>query len=235
MLKEDGISDKMADFMNNQFNILNNFKGFGNPKGKIWFVGVEEAADFNSNLDNIIKVYSKDFVPFRVNSIREDALKYGKNYTEVYDIMAKIIVELYPNTDWKTYRNEKLLTADSKEFQMNLYPLGKKNTKIWPKFYQDTFGFKDQQEYISFFKESRFKFLNEFRITEKPSFTICFGITYRDDFKIAFDLQEGIMSEFNIEYFPNERVIITPFFNNRNMGQERINKITEIIKSRIYF
>ena len=235
MLKEDGISDKMADFMNNQFNILNNFKGFGNPKGKIWFVGVEEAADFNSNLDNIIKVYSKDFVPFRVNSIREDALKYGINYTEVYDIMAKIIVELYPNTDWKTYRNEKLLTADSKEFQMNLYPLGKKNTKIWPKFYQDTFGFKDQQEYISFVKETRFKFLNKFRITEKPSFTICFGKTYRDDFKTAFDLKEGIMSEFNIEYFPNERVIITPFFNNRNMGQERINKITEIIKSHIYF
>lgn len=219
--------------MNDQFNILSNFKGFGNPIGKIWFVGIEEAADFESDFENIIKRYSNDFVPLKVYSIKEDAIKYGRHYTKVYDIMAKIIEGLYPNTDWKTYRNEKLLTADSNEFQMNLYPLGKKNTKIWTKFYQDTFGFKNQEEYISFVKESRFKYLNEFRKIKNPSFTICFGKTYGDDFKKAFDLQKGIMSELNIEYFPNERVIITPFFDNRNMGEERINKTIEIIKSLI--
>jgi hypothetical protein len=36
--------------MNDQFQILINFKGFGNPKGKIWFVGLEEAANFETDI-----------------------------------------------------------------------------------------------------------------------------------------------------------------------------------------
>ena len=107
--------------MNEQFQILNDFKGFGNPNGKIWFVGLEEAVDFETDYEQILKSYSKEYLLAEKGSIQEDAKRYGNSYTKIYDIMAKIMTGLFPTTDWKTYRNNILLTKYGNEFQMNLY------------------------------------------------------------------------------------------------------------------
>jgi hypothetical protein len=128
--------------MTTKFDILNNFKGFGNPNANIWFVGLEEALDFESDIEDIVKLYSKEFIPIDKNSIKADALKFGRYYTKVYNIMAKIIVGLFSLPDWKEYRNERLLQIDSNEFQMNLYPLGKKSINSWNMIYQEVFGLK---------------------------------------------------------------------------------------------
>ncbi len=220
----------MAHLMNDQFNILNNFKGFGNPKGKIWFIGLEEAANFETDLENILKSYSKEYLPSEKGSIRKDALKFGNRYTKVYDVMAKIMAGLYPTTDWKTYRNENLLTIDSNEFQMNLHPLGKKNLSIWPQFYHTQFGFKDKQDYLTKVQEDRFPLLYNFWESNKPYFTICFGKGNIGDFKKLFGLDTEIhLKESDISLFPQDKILITPFFDNRNMRQERINKTVKTI------
>tara|TARA_R110002167_G_scaffold262525_14_gene469177 strand:- start:1164 stop:1865 length:702 start_codon:yes stop_codon:yes gene_type:complete len=217
--------------MNDKFKILNNFKGFGNPQGKIWFVGLEEAANFESNFDQVLEIYSKDFIPFEKGSIQEDAKKYGNNYTKVYDVMSKIMIGLYPISDWKTYRNSQLLTIDGNEFQMNLYPLGKKNLNTWSEFYQNQFGFKNKQDYLKTTQSSRFQKLYTFWKQNSPDFTICFGLGNYEDFKKAFKLDiELQIKESNSILFPIEKVLITPFFDNRNMGQSRINKTVEIIQ-----
>ena len=46
--------------MNREFEILNSFKGIGNPLGKYWFIGLEEAQDFNKNLGEILEQYSAE-------------------------------------------------------------------------------------------------------------------------------------------------------------------------------
>lgn len=82
--------------MNNQFQILCDFKGFGNPNGKIWFVGLEESIEFETDFDQILKSYSKEYIPFEKGSIQKDAKKFGNSYTKVYDVMAKLMTGLYP-------------------------------------------------------------------------------------------------------------------------------------------
>ena len=218
--------------MNDQFQILSDFKGFGNPNGKIWFVGLEEATNFETDFDQILKSYSKEFIPAEKGSIQEDAKKYGNSYTKIYDVMSKIMVGLFPVTDWRTYRNNYLLTKNGNEFQMNLYPLGKKNLKTWPEFYQQQFGFKNKQEYLTTVQADRFPSLYDYWRQKSPDFTICFGIGNMDDFKKAFQLDtESELKESNLFLFPKESILITPFFDNRNMGQNRIDKTVATIQN----
>jgi hypothetical protein len=220
-----------SQYMNKYFKKLSNFKGFGNPKGKIWFVGLEEAADFNKDLDQIVKGYSKEFAPFEMGGIEEDANRMGNSYTKIYDVMSKIMVGLHPEGDWKTYRNTKLLTEESNEFQMNLYPVGKKNLASWSESIQAKLGFNSKEDYLSTTQNQRFPQLHQFWKLHDPDFTICFGIGNCDDFKKAFNLREGrYLEDSNTFLFPDDRVLITPFFNNRFMGQARIGKTIALIK-----
>lgn len=218
--------------MSTQFKVFNEFKGFGNPKGKIWFVGLEEAADFESDLERLIEKYSKGVLSFEPGLIENDAKRLGNRFTKVYDVMSKIIVGLQPELDWKSYRNNLLLTTESNEFQMNLYPLGKKNLAKWNAFYETQFGFKNKQNYLSIVQEKRFPMLFDYWKTYSPSFTICFGIGNIQDFERLFNLTQGErIMESNSIFFEDQRVLVTPFFDNRNMGQSRIDATIKILQN----
>jgi len=217
--------------MNNNFEILNNFKGFGNPNGRIWFIGIEEAQDFENDLDNLLEKYSRGYFPFESNDILDDSIAYGRSYTQVYSIMAKIIVGLDPKTDWRSYRNNNLLQENSNEFQMNLYPLGKKSIDTWNTFYQNEFSFVDKKSYLEFVKSSRFPKLFEYWKSHQPALTICFGLENSEDFKRVFSLGNGILlKESNILCYPENKLVITPFFGNQQMGWTRIGQTIEAIK-----
>lgn len=217
--------------MNQDFEILNNFKGFGNPNGNYWFVGIEEAANFEENYTELIKIHSNEFIPVLKGEILKDTQKHGKSYTKVYVIMSKIIVELEgKNVCWKEYRDKKLLQMNSNEFQMNLFPLGKKKVNIWPKFYQEKFGFIKQQDYLDYVVNNRFKLLRKFHQSRNPKLTICFGKTYSNYFQSAFNLKNGCTTINGIELYENEGFLITPFFDNRNMGCKKIHETVELAK-----
>lgn len=215
--------------MNRNFNILNKFKGFGNPMGSIWFVGIEESLEIKSaQLDNIIDLYKKNYLAVKPKEIAKDQKNFGKSYTKTYDIMSKIVTD----ENWKSYKNDNLLQQNSNEFQMNLYPLGKKSTSLWPMEYNNIFLFKSYQEYLNIVKKERFPMLKEYWEDKNPQITICFGISFLQDFKELFDLndsKEVIQKEASIFYYPTEKIIITPFFDNRNMGWKRINLVKKIL------
>jgi hypothetical protein len=73
-------------------------------------------------------------------------------------------------------------------FKMNLYPLSFKNTydDLWKIWLHELTGFSTKNEYIEWCKKNRFKFLSEIKKQYKPKIIICFGKTYKDDFKSAF-------------------------------------------------
>ena len=221
--------------MNNDFEILINFKGFGRPNGKIWFVGIEEAADFKNNYGEIINEYSKGWFPFKSGSIQEDSKRYGNHYTQVYGIMAKIMIGLFPTTDWRAYEHESLLTEKGNEFQMNLYPLGKKSLKTKIEDYEKMFELSDQQEYLDKVRRERFPKLFDFWKQHSPEFTICFGIGNIADFKDTFRLGEATsLMESKLILFEKEKILITPFFGNRFMGKNKIDEAVKIIKTLIH-
>lgn len=212
------------------FQVLCNFKGIGNPKGQYWFVGIEEAYDFTKGLDAIAKEYAQQCSEVQPETIEKAAAEMGRKYTKIYDIMSKIVAE--PQADWKTYRNGRLFQKGSNEFQMNLYPLGKKTTE-WNSEYEKIFGFRDADDYISTVREQRFPLLRKFRDDHKPKVTICFGSTYTDDFINAFGLENENhiqIADGAILYYPRNGVFITPFFRYQWMTGKRIDTLREAIR-----
>jgi hypothetical protein len=219
--------------MTSEFNILNNFKGFGNPSGNFWFVGIEESLKIEpTKLPEIVADYKNGFLVVKPNEIADDLKKFGRSYTKVYDIMSKIIAG-FQDLNWRKYRVDNLLQINSQEFQMNLYPLGKKTIKEWPHYYNELFHLQSFANYSKIVIEKRFPLLRNFRLKNNPLITICFGLSYIEDFKKAFDLNNTVELSYNnkqIFYYPEKRVIITPFFDNRNLGWKKINIIIDILK-----
>ena len=126
-----------------RFNILNQFLGFGNPRGILWFVGLEEAGCWHSDPQQDEASYQRYALgSFSVapGEIQKESEKYGRSYTRVYDIMSKLAIGvLLPqesgHAGWREYRDNRLLVQDGETFQINLYPLGKKSLTAWPQYY----------------------------------------------------------------------------------------------------
>lgn len=216
--------------MNDRFETLNKFKGFGNPNGDFWFIGIEEALPTTTdNLQETLKNYENEILPTKTGEIKESAEKHGNKFTKVYDIMSKII----KGDNWKEYRDNNLLQADSNEFQMNLFPLGKPRVSNWPTHYNELFSITSVDIYIDYVKATRFKMLKEFWDTYKPRITICFGASFLKEFKSIFNLsdsEEILFKEEKIYFYPKERVLITPFFDYRQLKSNGLTKLIETIK-----
>jgi hypothetical protein len=213
--------------MNDKFETLNKFKGFGNPTGDFWFIGIEEAL---STTTETLKNYDKEILPTKNGEIKETANRLGSRFTKVYDIMSKIVIN---GDNWKEYRDNRLLQADSNEFQMNLFPLGKPRVSNWPTHYNELFSIPSIDIYLDHVKATRFKMLNAFWVKYHPRTTICFGTSFLNDFKAVFNLsdsEEILYKEEKIYFYPQERILITPFFDYRQLKSKGLMKIIEIIK-----
>lgn len=216
-----------------QYQILNNFKGIGNVHGQYWFIGIEEAYDFTENLDSIVKEYSKaEYLTVAPSRIIDDSKSSKGHYTKIYDIMSKIIVG--PDADWRKYRNCSLLQVNSNEFQMNLYPLGKPNVAAWKKQkYEEIFGFQSMDDYMKIVRENRFPNLRRFRKEYYPKATICFGSKYADDFMDVFEIGHNdkcvSLDGGRIQFFPESKIFLTPFFRYNLLPHSRIKTLRNAI------
>jgi hypothetical protein len=208
---------------NENFNILNNFLGFGNPENKIWFVGLEEAGEWTeNNLDKYLPRYKKRHFLIKPGETAEDRKKAKGTYTKVYDIMSKLILAISrPDSnfdDWGDYRDGKLLTSMGNEFQMNLYPLGKKHFSetALPHKYEKLFGITkgNFEQYRTEVKNTRFPMIFKQWKYYKPLVTICFGYEGWMDVQIAFRLQTGDGNRANSERYKwlADGIILCPFF-----------------------
>jgi len=116
-----------APQMTSEFKVLNDFVGCGNPSGKYWFIGLEEAGEWGSNtIRQDIERYRERILPVDPGAIKSEAQKKGKGYTKIYDIMSKIVLAIDAReTNYLQYRDNELLLASGETFQENLFPLGK--------------------------------------------------------------------------------------------------------------
>jgi len=217
--------------MNKNLRLLNEFKGFGEPSGKIWFIGIEEAG-----------VWSKDPNEFKIE-IEGYRNSGGFRYNDgndslnssVYVTISKIMSVLNGNgIDWRAYRKLNLFREGSDVFQMNLFPLGKKRVVDWPEHYKAAFGYgkEDYERYISDVKTTRFQMLEDFWKKYSPEATTCFGKTYWSEFQELLKLngQPEIYENECMLIYRKERVILTPFFGNGHMGADRIQTLVKILK-----
>lgn len=222
------------------FEILNDFMGIGEPAGGIWFVGLEEAYQWNENVEDDKKWYDRyqdRYFCIEAGEIGGSAKEYGKGFTKIYDIMSKILTGLKTNLDefngWKGYRDNVLFQKGSGVFQTNLYPLGKKRLAAWPPHYERIFGFgkSDINRYLSIVREQRFPKLRAFWGKSRPLSTICFGVAGWGDFVNLFELDKvEFREEDSIRVYERQKIIFTPFFDYRYMSHKRIGQVGNSLK-----
>lgn len=222
------------------------FKGFGNPLGdkKFCFIGIEESVGFDKSwsdneIDNeILRSYFKDYSPegpsdyYSYKKIYSDL--FQRPYTQVYEIMAKLIHGLMPELIVKEILDKYLFTCNGLAFQMNLYPLGKNHMDVkLPDIVLKRFGFTGQEDYLSSMKTSRFPRLYEFWNSMNFGLTICFGKENWEDFRDCLHLNEirPVRDESGKFELYGGKVVLTHFFANYNFSEQGIDKFVNFIKS----
>ncbi|MBF0397824.1 MAG: hypothetical protein HQK78_13680 [Desulfobacterales bacterium] len=220
--------------------LLDRIYGSGDVStAKIWFVGIEEAAEWslqyiNSLLSNNPQPW--DFEPVARGSIINEKLKYGASFTKVYDIMSKIIVGLgIPSyiIDWKDYRDHFLFQNSTEACHLNLFPLGAKNIKIWPSHYTTMFEFKNKNTYYNYINKSkRWNEIDAKRKLNSP-LLICFGKEQYKHFKKCFFIINKSPDDTlnDIEFYLAEKIILTPFFFSTFMPDALIDKLINKINA----
>ena len=109
-------------------------------------------------------------------------------------------------------------------FKLNLYPLAFKNTNhsLWSEGFAEATGLKNKGEYIRWIEQNRFPRLRVWAKERKPRLIICVGISYKNEFIVAFgdegaQVKEAVAGGKKFYYFKNETgaiVAITYFLGN---------------------
>lgn len=214
------------------FSRLNNslrFLGYGDPESaKLWFVGIEEALESESkDLDRIVEH------PFEICD------GCPGEPTRVYAIISQIVTGLRGEDwrgRWKEYRDKTLFSKGSDAVQANLYPLGKAHMSSWPAAYT-ALGLTTKKEYYKWIAgvSGRFLHLRETRSRRDNPLTICFGTSVWPDFIECFALHKSPVIDDAFHFYPEERVILTPFFwtgGKNGMRHERVEKLIALINKR---
>lgn len=235
--------------MENRREVLNYLLGAGDHKtAKVWFVGIEEAQKWEEKYFTKIEGYkNKDWNPVEGDQIlkqEEEIKKDGERFTNIYDIMSKILIGLqvqgdgWTNTNkWKKYRDERLFMEKSEALQINLYPLGKKHVGDWHQEYKEWFGFATKEEYYKWISEDesgRFAQIREKREKHGNPLTICFGKSFWTDFIKCFKLEDRLYTGYQdaFIFYKKEQVILAPFFwygGKSGMTDERTKKLLKFI------
>lgn len=231
--------------MKNEFDILNTqFIGYGNPNGKYWFVGIEGAESFDKY--DIIQKFCKDlngkrYIPDEPGFTAKVRKEKGNKYTKVYEAIAKIVLmhregkQEVSIDEANNFVDHELFMESSDNFQINLFPLGKKKVNYWEERYNDWFGFKNKKEYLSKVKEKRFPEIRTF-VESKQYYNpgriiICFGVTNLDDYKKALGADFLVQSEKSSRIYTDQkhRLLVVAFPAYGWLGDHGIKDIVQIM------
>lgn len=201
------------------------FLGYGSPKSNIWFIGIEEGGkiiDFDSELEQRKYQYR-----FRDNA---------QEKTRVWDIIAQFMYKLYKLSEiqYDEYRN-KMFSKDFQYFFLtNLFPLPKPNINTWPPKYIKYFKINDfnYDKFLSIVRSYRYKIIYETWKLNRPKLTICFSSTFYHEFIHLLNLGHSrydCLLGNKVYFYPDENVLLTPFFDNKNID----DRVKNIIKEKL--
>jgi len=187
----------------NNFDILNNWLGWGDPKHGLWFIGMEEGAVFDKS--SIEPRRNKNFSTVDGNETAE---------WPIANKTAKIISKLCNIENVKKYRDTVMWHKESQIFNGNLFPLGKPSLKNWPNHYKELFAYdlNNVDEYINKVELDRYRNFKNFQQDYEPQAIICFGKSYWNKFEkvfVKFPENKQKYEDLNIVVYEEDKVILT--------------------------
>ena len=179
---------------------IKNFWGYGNLKSDIWFVGMEEG--FNEETEDLYKRF-KATEGKQIADVYED-LKIDAGSVKMFEDGANANNTYKPLIFIQIYLKKKMVPTleQIKEFQMNsfgrsnsenavleLMPLPSKSihNKDW--LYKETGikGLESRKEYLEMYKPLRVEVLKKLIEKHKPKLVLFYSKTYMEDWKNIAD------------------------------------------------
>jgi|GEM_PF-1716255 len=217
------------------FNIFAKFKGWGNPEGDLWFIGLEEGdCKISLSKENILRSLNEYDCEFS-NYDKVADLAYGAP-TSTWQIESKLACELfdqYKGMEWHEFMKRHLFKSHGQTFLMELYPLPKPKFASWPKAYQEYFGYGSLADYHKDIERKRFFDIRDWIERRNPKYIICFGKMAWGSYKrLFYDLHnwrpEGI---FQIAINGIQKICLTPFFVNHRMSDGAIRQLAGLLNN----
>ena len=107
------------------------------------------------------------------------------------------------NNNYKDFAKEirPFIKGSKGYFKLNLYPIAFKNTNatLWRKEYYNLTGFTEKKDYMSWCRKKRFPRIREWVAKYKPRLILCFGKSYKEDFKLAFADEDSKFRCINVD------------------------------------
>jgi len=206
-----------------EFNIINNWLGWGEPANGLWFIGVEEGGTWKCQTSGELEESRKLINKNAGNTYTSYPNKQTRgNVNWPIAVVTAKISSLVSNAgfNWRDYREKKLWLNESKVFNGNLLSLGKASLNLsdWPNGYKDLFGYT-AEEYCSYYENvstHRYKLFNDFVSKHRPQAIVCFGMSHWDDFKKVFLSSDMATTypDFKTVIYERDKVILTRHFSN---------------------
>ncbi len=217
---------------------LLNFRGYGNPAGDYWFIGMEEGGG------------SPEELPIRADHFREiedletaqtiidPNMNRRKLITSTWTSMCRIVRNISGDRDWcdveavRDYQERDLGRFTGETFLTEILPLPKPDINAWP------YGahWPSNDVYWKAIIPERVSYLRELYSQNKLKYTFCYGKEFWPHHKSIFrDLRFETLISDDVEYSVSgdSVVVLTRFFDPSYQGFtiDFIGELCEQVKS----
>ena len=225
---------------------LKNFWGYGNLKGPVWFIGMEEGLGENEGLpiERFQATDGKIIVDITDNTSPDHSKWFKPNAPTQRTWCLLIFILLYQKfrrvptiKEIRAYQINQLGRTRTGHAILELMPLPAKSTKKADWIYQDVplIGLTNREEYLATYLPDRVQALKLLIEKYQPKLVLFYSRTYFNDWQsiVPKKLKEVIPDKLHIAKVGNTIYAVTPHPTSRGLTTSNWTKITKIIIKKV--
>jgi hypothetical protein len=231
-------STRGPDLTEEEWQRLYRFRGYGNPAGRFWFIGIEERGDGTiEELRVRLKFREVEDLLYSQSPVVWGHSKLWKDFNPdklipTWSAMIRFVLRLSGDADWKDpervrkYQKESLGKLDGQTFLTDILPLPKPSDASWPDFWP----YRDWDAYADEVLPGRLKMFADLIANNTPEYVFCYGKGYWPHFKEFLPnatVKQLDGGRFEVAQSGATTLVLTPFFSPRTgMGAGRIESLS---------
>jgi hypothetical protein len=227
---------------------LYRFRGYGNPAGRFWFIGIEERGEGIVEELRVRLKYREveDLLHSQSPEVWGHAelwKKFDPDWEDfnpdklipTWSTMIRFVLCLSGDTEWedpkrvRKYQRESFGKLDGETFLADILPLPKPSDAYWPAFWP----FHDWDAYAHEVLHGRQRMFADLIASNRPEYVFCYGKGYWAHFKgllpnATFKQLDG--GRFEVARSGATTLVLTPFFSPRiGMGARQIESLSVLL------
>lgn len=231
--------------MQDDIKALLGFLGYGNPAGRFWFIGIEEAGasgDEDNRKEHEARLQFKEIedLPSAEGRLRQ-ALGKPPNMSKLrptWATMCRFMMRIDGNANWRDreavrdHQSTRLGLVGDESFLTEVLPLRKAQDDKWDGTWWPFNRWKDWQDYCDSVRPARFERLRQLLDQHRPDFVFWYGNWFWREYRAELipalrprDLRKIAGSSVEIGTLGPTTLVFTPFFGFRTMPMDLIDTI----------